>query len=34
MGNAVDDVQRAADVVTTTNEHEGFANAIETFILG
>jgi Cof subfamily protein (haloacid dehalogenase superfamily) len=33
MGNAVDAVQGAADVVTTTNEHEGFAHAIETFIL-
>ncbi|HEY1223085.1 MAG TPA: Cof-type HAD-IIB family hydrolase [Acidimicrobiales bacterium] len=33
MGNALDEVQRAADVVTTTNDHEGFANAVETFIL-
>lgn len=33
MGNAVSEVQRAADVVTTTNEHEGFARAIETYIL-
>jgi hypothetical protein len=33
MGNALDDVQRAADVVTDTNEHDGFARAIETFIL-
>jgi hypothetical protein len=33
MGNANNDVQRAADVVTNTNEHEGFAHAIETFIL-
>jgi hypothetical protein len=33
MGNANSEVQRAADVVTNTNEHEGFAHAIETFIL-
>jgi Cof subfamily protein (haloacid dehalogenase superfamily) len=33
MGNAGDDVQRAADQVTTSNEDEGFANAVERFIL-
>ncbi len=33
MGNALEEVQLAADVVTTTNDHEGFARAIETFIL-
>ncbi|MGH3556803.1 MAG: Cof-type HAD-IIB family hydrolase [Mycobacterium sp.] len=33
MGNAGDDVQRAADNVTTSNEDEGFANAVERFIL-
>jgi Cof subfamily protein (haloacid dehalogenase superfamily) len=33
MGNAGLDVQRAADFVTDTNREEGFANAIERFIL-
>jgi hydroxymethylpyrimidine pyrophosphatase-like HAD family hydrolase len=33
MGNAIDEVQRAASVVTTTNENEGFAVAITKFIL-
>jgi hypothetical protein len=34
MGNASPDVQQAADLVTDGNEEEGFANAIERFILG
>jgi hydroxymethylpyrimidine pyrophosphatase-like HAD family hydrolase len=34
MGNASPQVQRAADFVTDTNREEGFANAIERFILG
>jgi Cof subfamily protein (haloacid dehalogenase superfamily) len=34
MGNASPQVQRAADFVTDTNHQEGFANAIERFILG
>ncbi|MER7692600.1 Cof-type HAD-IIB family hydrolase [Streptomyces sp. NPDC097610] len=33
MGNAGDEVQRAARRVTTSNEEEGFANAVEQFIL-
>jgi Cof subfamily protein (haloacid dehalogenase superfamily) len=33
MGNASPDVQRAARRVTTTNEDEGFANAVERFVL-
>jgi Cof subfamily protein (haloacid dehalogenase superfamily) len=33
MGNASSDVQRSASMVTTTNQDEGFANAIERFIL-
>ena len=33
MGNASHEVQRAARRVTTTNEDEGFANAVERFIL-
>jgi Cof subfamily protein (haloacid dehalogenase superfamily) len=33
MGNAGPDVRRAADFVTDTNREEGFANAIERFIL-
>ena len=33
MGNASPDVQAEADLVTETNDDEGFANAIETFIL-
>jgi hydroxymethylpyrimidine pyrophosphatase-like HAD family hydrolase len=33
MGNASHEVQRAARQVTTSNEEEGFANAVEQFIL-
>jgi Cof subfamily protein (haloacid dehalogenase superfamily) len=33
MGNASTDVQHAATEVTTSNEDEGFANAIERFVL-
>jgi Cof subfamily protein (haloacid dehalogenase superfamily) len=33
MGNASTEVQRAARRVTTTNQNEGFANAVEKFIL-
>jgi Cof subfamily protein (haloacid dehalogenase superfamily) len=33
MGNAVTDVKAAAHEVTTSNEDDGFANAIERFIL-
>jgi Cof subfamily protein (haloacid dehalogenase superfamily) len=33
MGNASTEVQRAARRVTTSNEEEGFANAVERFIL-
>jgi Cof subfamily protein (haloacid dehalogenase superfamily) len=33
MGNASHEVQRAARRVTTSNEDEGFANAVERFIL-
>jgi hypothetical protein len=33
MGNASTDVQRAAQRVTTTNQDEGFANAVQRFIL-
>jgi Cof subfamily protein (haloacid dehalogenase superfamily) len=33
MGNASSEVQRAARKVTTTNQEEGFANAVERFIL-
>jgi Cof subfamily protein (haloacid dehalogenase superfamily) len=33
MGNAGDEVQRAARQVTTSNEDEGFANAVERFVL-
>lgn len=33
MGNAHREVQRAARRVTTTNDEEGFANAVERFIL-
>jgi Cof subfamily protein (haloacid dehalogenase superfamily) len=33
MGNASQEVQRAARRVTTSNEEEGFANAVERFIL-
>jgi Cof subfamily protein (haloacid dehalogenase superfamily) len=34
MGNASAEVQRAADFVTDSNHEDGFANAIERFILG
>jgi len=34
MGNATPEVQRTARYVTTSNEEDGFAHAIETFILG
>jgi Cof subfamily protein (haloacid dehalogenase superfamily) len=34
MGNASPDVQRQAQFVTSSNEEEGFANAMETFVLG
>ena len=34
MGNASTDVQKQAQFVTTSNEEEGFANAMEVFILG
>jgi Cof subfamily protein (haloacid dehalogenase superfamily) len=33
MGNASSEVQRAARMVTTSNEDEGFANAVERYIL-
>ena len=33
MGNASHEVQKAARRVTTSNEEEGFANAVERFIL-
>jgi hypothetical protein len=33
MGNATSEVQRQAQFVTTSNEEEGFANAMEAFIL-
>ncbi len=34
VGNAAPEVQRAARLVSTSNEEEGFANAVERFILG
>jgi Cof subfamily protein (haloacid dehalogenase superfamily) len=34
MGNATGEVQRAARRVSTSNEQEGFANAVERYILG
>lgn len=34
MGNASPEVQRQAQCVTTSNEAEGFANAMEVFVLG
>ena len=34
MGNASPDVQRTARYVTNSNEEEGFANAVDQFILG
>jgi hydroxymethylpyrimidine pyrophosphatase-like HAD family hydrolase len=33
MGNAHREVQRAARRVTTTNDEDGFANAVHRFIL-
>ena len=33
MGNASPDVQRTARYVTTSNEDEGFARAVETYVL-
>jgi hydroxymethylpyrimidine pyrophosphatase-like HAD family hydrolase len=34
MGNASPDVRQQAKYVTTSNEEEGFANAMEAFVLG
>jgi hydroxymethylpyrimidine pyrophosphatase-like HAD family hydrolase len=34
MGNASAEVQKQAQYVTTSYEEEGFANAVEQFILG
>jgi Cof subfamily protein (haloacid dehalogenase superfamily) len=34
MGNASPEVRRAADFVTDSNREEGFANAVDRFILG
>jgi Cof subfamily protein (haloacid dehalogenase superfamily) len=34
MGNASTEVQQAADFVTDSNDKDGFANAIERFVLG
>jgi Cof subfamily protein (haloacid dehalogenase superfamily) len=34
MGNAAPDVQRAADVITSSNDDDGFAAAIEQYVLG
>jgi hydroxymethylpyrimidine pyrophosphatase-like HAD family hydrolase len=34
MGNASTEVQQQAQYVTTSYEEEGFANAVEWFILG
>ena len=34
MGNGGSEVQEAADVVTDSCEEEGFAKAVERFILG
>ena len=33
MGNAVDDVKASATYVTTSNDDEGFANAVQNVIL-
>jgi hydroxymethylpyrimidine pyrophosphatase-like HAD family hydrolase len=33
MGNASQEVQQQADCVTTSSEDEGFANAVERFLL-
>jgi hypothetical protein len=34
MGNASSEVRQAADFVTDSNRDDGFANAVERFILG
>lgn len=34
MGNATDDVKATAQYITSSNEEEGFANAMEQYILG
>ena len=34
MGNAVDDVKSSATYVTTSNDDEGFANALHKYVLG
>jgi hydroxymethylpyrimidine pyrophosphatase-like HAD family hydrolase len=34
MGNASPEVQRCARHVTTSNDDEGFANAVDWFVLG
>jgi Cof subfamily protein (haloacid dehalogenase superfamily) len=34
MGNATPEVEKQAQCVTTSNEEEGFANAMEVFVLG
>ena len=34
MGNASIEVQREAQFVTTSNEEQGFAKAMEAFVLG
>ena len=34
MGNGAPDVLQCADVTTLTNDEEGVANAIETYVLG
>ena len=33
MGNAVDEVKASATYVTTSNDDEGFANAVQKYIL-
>jgi hydroxymethylpyrimidine pyrophosphatase-like HAD family hydrolase len=33
MGNAVDDVKSSATYVTTSNNDEGFANAVDSYVL-
>ena len=33
MGNAIDEVQRRADFVTLDNEHDGWAAAVDKFVL-
>ena len=33
MGNASSEVQRAARMVTTSDQDEGFANAVERYVL-